>query len=153
MVTAKLGKPINIRKTDLLGYFQESEASVFEPLPETCFIKKKIGYTGSIFDYYANIQAFYTKVAVGAGLDASLESSFSVGFYPQQCREEVDSRESTVSGVSLNIRALTEKILVKKDCLVETAKLTQYFVNDFELLPVKFEKPWLRNSWRDYDIF
>lgn len=86
MVTAELGKPINIRKTDLLGYFQESEASVFEPLPETCFIKKKIGYTGSIFDYYANIQAFYTKVAVGAGLDASLESSFSVGFYPQQCR-------------------------------------------------------------------
>lgn len=58
MVTAELGKPINIRKTDLLGYFQESEASVFEPLPETCFIKKKIG----------------------------MESSFSVGFYPQQCR-------------------------------------------------------------------
>ena len=122
-------------------------------MPETCFIKKKIGYTGSIFDYYANTQAFYTNVAVGAGLDASLESSFSLGFTLSSVAEEVDSKESTVSGVSLNIRALTEKILVKIDCLDETAKLTQYFINDFKLLPVKFEKPWLRNSWKDYDIF
>ena len=123
-----------------------SKTSVFQPLPETCFIKKKIGYTGSIFDYYANTQAFYTKVAVGAGLDASLESSFSLGFTLSSVAEGVDSKESTVSGVSLNIHALTEKILVKKDCLDETAKLTQYFINDFKLLPVKFEKPWLRNS-------
>lgn len=41
-VTDELGRAINIRKTDLLNNFQEAEASVFEPLPETCFIKEKI---------------------------------------------------------------------------------------------------------------
>ena len=78
-VTDELGKGINLRKTNLLGDFQENEASVFELLPSSCFIKKKLYYSGSNFDYYASTKAFYSKMAVGAGLDASLESIFTLG--------------------------------------------------------------------------
>ena len=92
--TEELGKGINLRKTNLLGDFQESEASVFEPLPSSCFIKKKLHYSGSNFDYYANTKAFYSKMAVGAGLDASLQSTFTLGATLSSVVQKADSKES-----------------------------------------------------------
>ena len=60
-----------------------------------------------------------------------------------------------MSGMSLNVRALTEKILVKKDCLddEDTSTLTKHLVKDLERLPWTFEKPWLANSWKSYNVF
>ena len=154
-VTEELGKGINLRKTNLLGDFQESEASVFEPLPSNCFIKKKLHYSGSNFDYYASTKAFYSKMAFGAGLDASLESTFTLGATLSSVVQKTGSKESKVSGMSLNVRALTEKILVKKDCLDDddTSTLRKHLVKDLEQLPLKFEKPWFANSWKAYHVF
>lgn len=36
----ELGKGVNLRKTNLLDDFQERQASLFESLPPSCFIKK-----------------------------------------------------------------------------------------------------------------
>ena len=60
-----------------------------------------------------------------------------------------------MSGMSLNVRALTEKILVKKDCLDDddTSTLTKHLVKDLKWLPLIFEKPWLANSWKAYNVF
>ncbi|XP_068697058.1 LOW QUALITY PROTEIN: DELTA-alicitoxin-Pse2b-like [Montipora foliosa] len=57
--------------------------------------------------------------------------------------------------MSLNIRALTRKILVKRDCLDDekTSTLTKRLLRDFESLPTHFEKPWRKNSWKGYDDF
>ena len=151
--TRELGRAINLRRTNLLGNFLEGEASVFEPLPEKCFVKQKLQYTGSNYDYYASTRAFYSKLAVGAGLDASLQSTFTLGVTLSTLVQTSSSKESKVSGISLNVRALTDKILVDKDCLDNDATLTKSLVHDFERLPVKIKEPWLLNSWRPYNSF
>ena len=151
--TRELGRAINLRRTNLLGDFLEGEASVFERLPEKCFVKQKLQYTGSNYDYYASTRAFYSKLAVGAGLDASLQSTFTLGVTLSTLVQTSSSKESKVSGISLNVRALTDKILVDKDCLDNDATLTKSLVHDFERLPVKINEPWLLNSWRPYNSF
>ena len=153
--TDELGKGINLRKTNLLGDFQEREAKVFETLPETCFKRQKLHYSGSNFDYYSSTKSFYSKMAAAAGLDASLESTFTLGATLNSVIQKTHSNESQVSGMALNVRALTEKILVKKDCLdnVETSTLTKRLVKDFEKLPLEFKHPMLANSWKAYNVF
>ena len=154
-VTEELGKGLYLRKTNLLADFQESEASVFERLPSSCFVTKKLHYSGSIYDYYASTKAFYSKLAVGASLDASLESSFTLGATLSSVIQKEDSKESKVSGISLIVRSITEKILVKKDCLDddETSTLTKRFVKALETLPLTIKSPWLANSWKAYNVF
>lgn len=154
-VTEELGKGLYLRKTNLLADFQESEASVFERLPSSCFVTKKLHYSGSNYDYYASTKAFYSKLAVGASLDASLESSFTLGATLSSVIQKEDSKESKVSGISLIVRSITEKILVKKDCLDddETSTLTKRFVKALETLPLTIKSPWLANSWKAYNVF
>ena len=154
-VRKELGKAVNLRKINLLGDFQEEASSVFEPLPEKCFTKKKLHYTGSNYDYYASTKAFYSKMAVGAGLDASLQSSFTLGATLSSVVQQAESKESQVSGMSLNIRALTEKLLVSKDCFhnEEISTLSNNFLKDFKRLPMTISKPWLANSWKAYSVF
>ena len=153
--TYELGKGINVRKTKLLEDFHEREAKVFETLPENCFKRQKLHYSGSNFDYYASTKSFYKHIAAAAGLEASLESSFTLGTTLNSVIRKTESKESQVSGMTLNVRALTEKILVKKDCLdnVETSTLTKRFVKDFENLPLVFKHPMLANSWKAYNVF
>ena len=153
--TYELGKGVNLRKISLLSDFQEREASVFEALPSTCFKKTDLHYSGSHFDYYANTKAFYSKTAVTAGLDVPLQSAFTLGATLSSVIQKTDSEKNKVSGISLNVRALTEKILVNKDCLDddEISKLTKRLLKDFEILPLRFAEPWLGNAWKPYHDF
>ena len=84
-VSKELGKGVDLRKINLLGDFQEAESSVFEPLPEKCFKKEKLHYTGSNFDYYASTKAFYSKMALGAGLRFLVGIGLHTGCYTEQC--------------------------------------------------------------------
>jgi len=154
-VRKELGKGVNLRKINLLGDFQEAESSVFEPFPEKCFEKKKLHKTGSNYEYYASTKDFYSKMAGGAGLDASLQSSFTLGTTLSSVWKKTESKESQISGMSLNIRALTEKFLVTKDCFQnkELSALSKNLVEDFERLPMTISKPWLANSWKAYGVF
>ena len=154
-VRKELGKGVNLRKINLLKDFQEEESTVFEPFPEKCFIKKKLHYTGCDHDYYASTKDFYSKMAIGAGLDASLKSSFTLGATLSSVFKKTESKESQISGMSLKIRALTEKLLVTKDCFhnEELSNLSKNFVEDFERLPMTISKPWLANSWKAYSVF
>ena len=154
-VRKELGKGVNLRKINLLGDFQEEESSVFEPFPERCFIKKKSHKTGSNFDYYASTKAFYSRMGIGAGLDASLQSRFTLGTTLSSVVQQAESKESQVSGMSLIIGAQTEKILVSKDCFhnQEISTLSKNLLKDFERLPMTIGKPWLANSWKAYSVF
>ena len=138
--TEELGKGIYLPKTNLLGDFQEDEASVFSSFPQDCFIKQPKRRISINVNYYKSSKAFFSKVAVGADLDASLESTYTLGVTLNSFAQKVDSKESTVSGVSLDIRSLTTKIIVRKDCLQERA-LNKKFTKDLELLPLTIEKP------------
>ena len=151
----ELGKGVNLRKTNLLDDFQERQASLFESLPPSCFITKQLHDTGSTFDYYTNTKTFYSKIALGAGLGGSLMSFFALGATLKSVVHNVGSKESKVSGISLNIQALREKVLVKKDCLdnEHMSALKKTLVEDLERLPLTFEKPWFANSWKQYDVF
>ena len=154
-VSKELGKGVDLRKINLLGDFQEAESSVFEPLPEKCFKKENLHYTGSNFDYYASTKAFYSKMALGAGLDASLESGFTLGATLSGVVQKKESKEAQISGMPLNIRALTEKFLVTKDCFhnEELSNLSKNLVEDFERLLMTISQPWLANSWKAYGAF
>lgn len=153
--TEELGKSIYLRKTNILRDFKEREVSVFEGLPSSCFTKTKLYRSGSNFDYYKSTKAFYSKISQGAGLETSLESTYTLGATLGFVSTKEDSNEFKVSGMSLNIRALTRKILVKRDCLDddETSKLTRRLLRDFESLPTHIAKPWIPNSWRAYKDF
>ena len=153
-ITEQLGKGINLRKTNLLDDFEQNQVSVFEVLPMNCFTQQKeLHKTVSDFQDFANTKEFSSKLAAGAELDASLASVFS--FTLNSVLGKTVSKETNVNGTSLNIQALTQKISVKKDCLNddETSKLKKRLVEDFELLPLKLDKPWLATSWKDYDVF
>ena len=112
-------------------------------------------YSGSNFDYYASTKAFYSKIAEGAGLGASLESAFTLGATLSSVVQRTDAEKSQVSGMALNVRAFTKKILVKKDCLDddETSVLATRLLRDLEKLPLTLEEPWLANSWKAYNVF
>lgn len=96
----ELGKGIDLRKTNLLGDFQERQASVFASLPSDYFIKKTLHYSDSNFDYFPSTKQFYQKMAIGAGLDASLESAFTLGATLSSLIQKADSNETQVSGMS-----------------------------------------------------
>ncbi|XP_068755067.1 DELTA-alicitoxin-Pse2b-like [Montipora capricornis] len=153
--TEELGKSIYLRKTNILADFKEREVSVFDSLPSSCFTKTKLYHSGSYFEYYKSTKAFYSKISQGAGLETSLESTYTLGATLGTVSTKEDSNEFKVSGMSLNIRALTRKILVKRDCLDDekTSTLTKRLLRDFESLPTHFEKPWRKNSWKGYDDF
>ena len=59
-----------------------------------------------------------------------------------------------VSGISLIIESLTEKIHLGKDCLNDEGfKFRQNFIDKLERLPLKIDEPWEKNSWRPYSDF
>ena len=153
--TEELGKGIYLPKTNLLGDFPDGEASFFEPLPPTCFRRTRLHYSGSNFEYYPSTKAFYKTMAVGATLQPSLQSAFTLGVTLSSLTQKVDSKETNFSGISLIVRAFTEKVLLVNDCLIDetisTLKLA--LVNDFEKLPLIINMPCLKNSWKAYDIF
>ncbi|KAJ7391627.1 hypothetical protein OS493_017324 [Desmophyllum pertusum] len=152
--TEELGKVINLAKTNLLGDFKEREASIFESFPSQCFKKEKLNSTKSHYEYYASTKAFYSKLATEAGLDASLQSAYSLRVTLNSVTKSISSHESKVSGISLIVEALTEKIHLVKDCLNdETFKFKKSFMEDLEQLPLEIDEPWQRNSWIAYRRF
>ena len=152
--TQELGKVINLGKTNLLEDFKEKETSIFEPFPSECFRKEKLNSTRSLFEYYESTKAFYSKLATQAGLDASLQSAYSLSTSLNSVTQSTSSSKSKVSGISLIVEALTEKIHLNKDCLNdESFEFKQSFIEKLERLPLKIDEPWERNSWRSYNDF
>lgn len=151
----ELGRAVNLRKIDLLGNFQQSEASIFVDVPSKCFKTQTLSYSGSYYDYYASTKDFYSKLAVSAGLDVSLESTFTLGASLTSVISSKKSTTSRVSGISLNVKALTEKILMDKDCLNDDSItiLNKHVLRELETLDVHIQQPWLSTSWRAYNNF
>lgn len=56
--------------------------------------------------------------------------------------------------MSFNAVAITEKILVKRDCLEgDDAKLKKGFVKDLKDIPVTIKYPWKKSYWKTYNNF
>ena len=152
--TQELGKVIYLRTTNLLEDFKEKETSIFEAFPSECFRKENLSSTRSHFEYYESTKDFYSKLATQAGLDASLQSAYSLSTTLSSVTQSTSSSESKVSGISLIVESLTEKIHLDKDCLNdESFKLKKSFTDKLERLPLKIDEPWERNSWRSYNDF
>ena len=152
--TQELGKVINLGKTNLLEDFKEKEASIFEAFPPECFRKEKLNSTRSHFEYYASTKAFYSKLATQAGLDASLQSAYSLSTTLNSVTESTSSKKSKVSGISLIVESLTEKVYLDKDCLNDKSfKFKKRFIERLDGLPLKTDEPWLQNSWKLYHDF
>lgn len=139
----------------MLADFQHEEASIFEHFPPKCFRKTEAHHTGSSYDYYASTKAFYSKMASTASLDVPLQSTFTLGATLSSVIQTASLEESNVSGMSLIVSALTEKVILEKDCLINDhmAELSMGFLGDFEQLPLTINSPWMQNSWRPYGNF
>ena len=155
--TTELGKAINLRGTNLLGDFQERETAIFEPFPSECFDRADANFksSSSHFEYYENTKAFYSTLGTQSGLDPSLQSAYTLSASLKVATKSNSSDISKVSGTSLVIMALKEKIIVKRGCLDGDGKATlkERFVEDLERLPVKIDEPWQMNSWKPYRTF
>ena len=152
--TTEIGKVINLAKTNLLEDFKESEASLFEPFPLPCYRKEHLNFSRSYFEYYESTKAFFSKLATQAGLDASLKSSYALNVSLSSATQSTGSSASKVSGISLIVESLTEKIHIVKDCLYdENYKFKKRFLDKLQTLPLKIDEPWERNSWRPFYDF
>ena len=154
--SAELGKAVDLRGTNLLEDFQERETTIFEPIDPKCFIDetKSVKSSRYFMQYYKNSNAFYSSLATQSELDASLQSSYTLGLTLKVATKSKSSEKNTVSGMSLNALAITEKILVRRGCLEgDETKLKKQFVKDLELLPMTIKGPWKKNSWEAYHNF
>ena len=68
-VMEELGKTIHLRKINILEDFTEKEETVFEKIPDDCFKEKELHSSRRNFEYYKNTKVFYSKTAIGAGLE------------------------------------------------------------------------------------
>ncbi|KAL9983878.1 hypothetical protein ACROYT_G006123 [Oculina patagonica] len=154
--TEELGKVVDLRGTDLLSDFQEREITIFESLDPECFIDETKGIKSSrkFMQYYENSNSFYSSLASQSELDASLQSSYTLGVTLNVATKSKSSKEHKVSGMSLNALAVNEKVVLKRGCL-ETDKttLTKGFLKDLDLLPLVVNDPWKSNSWEAYHSF
>lgn len=119
--------------------------------PPKCFdrVEKNFKSSNSHFEYYANTKAFYATLGSKSGLDPSLQSGYTLSATLKIATNSKSSQISKVSGTSLIMMSLKQKILVRRGCLDgdEILPLKERFVNDLERLPVKIEKrPWETNS-------
>ncbi|KAL9983873.1 hypothetical protein ACROYT_G006116 [Oculina patagonica] len=153
--TVELGKALNLRGTNLLSDFQERERSIFESLPSNCFRKDTRNLKSSrFFEYYESNKAFYSSLGTESSLDASVQSSYTLGATLNVATKSKSSETNKVSGMSLNVIAIKEKILVRRGCLGgDETKFKKQFLRKLELLPVKIEKPWQKHSWKPYRNF
>ena len=154
-LTDELGKGVDIRKINLLGDFQEDQASIFASIPSKCFSKVDVPAIRSYYDYYKSTKDFYSNLAVSTGLDASLESTYTLGFTLTSIISSSHSSSSQVSGISLNVRSYKDKVLVSKDCLDDDSNTTlnNGVLKELESLPLTIKSPWYANSWKPYDVF
>ena len=150
-----LGKVVYLPKINLLADFHEKENRIYEPLPSECFTKKPLKSSSSKFDYYKSTKELYKSLATESSLSASLTSTFTLSATVSVATKSKSSLKTEVSGISLIKEALTEKIYVDKECLVNAKKSTLDggFLDYLENLPLKIEKPWFHNSWRAYRTF
>ncbi|KAJ7383083.1 hypothetical protein OS493_030970 [Desmophyllum pertusum] len=156
--TVELGKAVNLRGVNLLDDFQQRERAIFESLPSKCFLSetKNIQSSRKFFEYYANSKSFYKSLGTQSGLSVSLQSSYTLSATLNVATKSTSSKESKVSGMSLNVLASTKKILVRKGCLLgdeSSVTLKEEFVRKLEQLPVTIKKPWLENAWQPYRTF
>ena len=153
--TVELGKVLNLRGTNLLSDFQERERAIFESLPSNCFRKDTRNVKSTrFFQYYESNKAFYSSLGTQSSLDVSLQSSYTLGATLKVATKSKSSKENKVSGMSLNVMAIKEKILVRRGCLGgDETNVKKQFLKKLELLPVKIEKPWQLNSWKPYRNF
>ena len=153
--TVELGKVLNLRGTNLLSDFQERERAIFESFPSNCFRKDTSNLKSSrFFEYYESNKAFYSSLGTESGLEVSLQSAFTLGATLKVATKSQSSKTNNVSGMSLNVMAIKEKILVRRGCLGgDESNLKKQFLKKLELLPVKIVNPWQKNSWKQYRNF
>ena len=153
--TVELGKVVDLREINLLEDFQEHEKTIFEPFDSKCFIDETHDPKGKEFkEYYKNSNTFYKSLGLQSGLDASLQSSYTLGFSLKVATKSMSSETNTVSGMSFRAVAKTEKILVKRDCLEgDGANLKKSFLKALKYLPVRVKYPWKESSWEAYHNF
>ena len=153
--TDELGKAVDVRRINLLLDFHHAQARIFDSIPSQCFTTHKLADSQSNYDYYASSKDFFKSLAVSAGLEASLQSSYTLGATFNFVVSGKQSLSSKVSGMSLNVKTLTEKFVVDMGCLNDDriTTLTQRVVQKLEELPVTVENPWQSTSWKGYANF
>ena len=120
--TGRLGKIIFLSGINLFDNFQEKENSIFDPLSTKCIKKGTLKSSSYKFHYYNSTKKLYKSLASESSLSASLTSSFTLSATVSVATESKSSEKTEVSGMSLIIQALTEKIYVDKECLVSSTR-------------------------------
>lgn len=146
-----LGQSIYVPDTDVVGSVPNG-IHPFSLIQEHCIQNQSLHKSVRNTNYYRDTAALYTSIATTSGLQANFQTDFSFGFTLDVITKSISSTKRDVSGLSLDLKEKANILLLSKDCLLQGTPSPQ-FMNDFQNLASSISKPWLVESWREYQIF
>ena len=147
-----LGKGIVIYKKNILVDQMFDGSTIFADVPEHCYKTYDVSSINKFQQSYSNTKQLYQSTIREAELSLSMAKDFTLGATLDGITRSVSETKRDVSGMSLNIFSLTDRHLIKKDCINE-GHLTSSVKKNYESLPKSINKPWLSGEWQPYQNF
>ncbi len=147
-----LGRGFYIPKFKLDREILSGGASIFSPLPNSCFQSEPNRVTRNEFTYYDNTAAVMSQVGASVGLGPKFQSIFSLELTLNAMTKRVSQQSEEVSGGSITLYSLSSKDYLTKDC-INRKNLHHKLESDFKELNRVITKPDETDSWGRYDNF
>lgn len=102
--------------------------------------------------FYSSTKDIYSAISTDTDIDLSLKGEFTMGASVRAVTNNLVSSHSQVRGNSLELFTQTIEASLTQDC-INTKPLHKAFLEDFKKLPKVVSRPWLQNSWWEYQMF
>jgi hypothetical protein len=150
--SSAIGQGIELRKYDIVGAVVDSGSPIFAKVPKNCVIAQEAYQSKNTITYYKDTKSFYKSIGTKSGIDAKLQSDYTLGFTLDATTKSVSGSSRNVSGNTLLTMASASKDILKSSCLYNQP-LGESLVEDLSRLPTTIKRPWWSSSWEDYDRF
>ncbi len=147
-----LGRGFYIPKIKLDREILSSGASIFSPLPNSCFQSMRNPVSRQEFTYYKNTAAVMSQVGASVSLGPKFQSIFSLELTLNAMTKRVSQQSEEVSGGSLTSYSLSKKHYLTKDC-INRKNLDDELESDFKMLNRVITSPDETDSWSLYYNF
>lgn len=149
-----LGQGFELNKIDLLSKeLQATGSKVFESLdPDACTLTDSVGTTEKDDTFYSSTKSLYSSLSSKTNVGGDMKSEYTFGASVSGVTDKSASESTEISGVSLNLKALSLSTALKQEC-INDKPLSKKLVKDFEDLDKEIKNPHKSQSWRKYKVF
>lgn len=127
-------------------------STIFDSIPEKCIVEESTGNYRKEENFYKSTKSLYSAISTNTGIELNLQGQFTMGASIQAVTNNVASKDSMISGSSLQMYAESKESSLSRDC-INDLKFKSNFIEDFRKLNKIIQKPWLKQSWRHYKSF